>query len=62
MTAAIEALRARARQCREFATKYAGDIGPSLGELAQELDKRADVLAAQSRIADSAETGKGLEK
>lgn len=62
MTAGVEALRARARQCREFAAKYAGDIGPSLEELAKALDKRADALVAQSRIADSAETGRALEE
>lgn len=47
-----EALRARARKCRRFAAKYISDIGPSLGELAIELEKRADQIAAGSQLSD----------
>lgn len=44
-------LRARAARCRNFARIYASDIGTSLGELADELDKQADRLdASQSSI------------
>lgn len=53
MTAKVAALRARARQCREFAAKYAADIGPSLGQLAIELDKRADAIEARNQNAEA---------
>lgn len=44
----VAALRLRASKCRDFARKYAADVGSSLSDLAVELDREADRIAVAS--------------
>jgi hypothetical protein len=46
----IDAIRARAAKCRNFAQIYATEVGSSLVDLAVELDKKADRLDAKRAI------------
>lgn len=58
----VDDLRARAARCRTFARAYASDIGASLGELADELDKKADRLAAAKLPKSTLESDKNREE
>lgn len=51
MNAEVAALRNRASRCRMLASKYGKEIGPSLGNLALELDRRADTIEARDAMA-----------
>ena len=59
--AQVKALRKRAAQCRAFAETYAGQVGPSLGELAVELDRKADAIDAREEEAAGKGTSKSAE-